>query len=156
MFTDSLEEQFFLSHINHNHKVLEYGSGESTVQLSKLSKYVVSVEHQPQWFDKIKNKINNNCNIILKEPNQEYKEGGDCGSYDQFYSYINAPLEFAPYDIILIDGRARIHCAKICHKLGHKDTLIFVHDWHRQEYHIITEYLKLIDVKNTMAKFQLI
>ena len=32
-------------------------------------------------------------------------------------------------DIILIDGRARVACASKCHLLGHKDTLVFFHDF---------------------------
>jgi len=155
MFTDHLEEQFFLSHINNTHRVLEYGSGESTVQLCKLAQSVVSIEHQIEWFDKINNLITSNCKLILKQPDQSYIEGTDCGSYDQFHSYIHAPIDFGPYDIILIDGRARVECAKICHLLGKPDSFIFVHDFDRKEYQEIKNILNFVEQVHTMAKFKL-
>lgn len=156
MFTNKLEEKFFLSHLRANHHLLEYGSGESTIQISNIVNSMVSIEHQKTWYEKIKQQItNNNCKIILKEPDLPYIEGGRCGSYDQFYSYINEAQNYGPYDIILIDGRARVSCAKLCSQISHTETLIFVHDWHRQEYHEILQYLNLIEVQDTMAKFKL-
>jgi hypothetical protein len=153
MFTDKLEEDFFLSHLKNHHKVLEYGSGESTLEISKIVKSLVSIEHQQVWFDKISPSIPTNCKLILSLPDKKYIEGGHCGTYEQFETYINSPIQYGPYDIILIDGRARIECSKICNKLSHEDTIIFVHDWHREEYHEICKYLHLIEVKNTMAAF---
>jgi protein-L-isoaspartate O-methyltransferase len=155
MFTDKLEEDFFLSHLKNHHKVLEYGSGESTLQIANLVNKIVSVEHQQLWFDSIKNKSQENCKILFAQPDLPYTEGKHCGTYDEFSTYINSPTQYGPYDIILIDGRARIECSKICNKLSHQDTIIFVHDWHREEYHEICKYLHLIEVKNTMAKFRL-
>lgn len=153
MFADKIEEDFFLSHLGQNHNVLEYGSGESTLQISNIVKSIVSIEHQLSWYEKIQDKSLNNCKIFFVPPDIPYKEGKHCGTYEEFYSYIHKPIEYGPYDIILIDGRARVECAKICKNMSHINTVVFVHDWHRKEYHEICEYLKLIEVQNTMAKF---
>lgn len=156
MFTNKLEEKFFLSHLMPNHHLLEYGSGESTIQISNIVNSMVSIEHQKIWYNNIKSQItNNNCKIILKEPDLSYTEGKECGSYDQFFSYINEAQNYGPYDIILIDGRARVSCAKLCPKISHTETLIFVHDWDRQEYQEISQYLNFIEAQDTMAKFRI-
>lgn len=156
MFTNSQEQQFFISHIKNNHRVLEYGSGESTLEIAKIAGSIVSVEHQPLWYNKLINLIpNNNCKLFLQTPDKPYLEGGHCGTYEQFKSYINTPLQYGPFDIILIDGRARVECAKICHLMSHKKTLIFIHDFHRKEYQVINSILKPVSQIHTMAKFTL-
>ena len=39
--------------------VFEYGSGGSTTVFSQLVKKYISVEHEPEWFNKIKNRCSN-------------------------------------------------------------------------------------------------
>jgi hypothetical protein len=155
MFANSKEQDFFLSHINSNNKVLEYGSGESTLEIAEIAKSIVSVEHQPLWYNKLINLIPNNCKLLLQTPNKPYTEGISCGTYEEFKSYINAPIQYRPFDIILIDGRARVECAKICHLMSHKETIIFIHDFDRKEYHVVNGILKLVSQAHTMAKFKI-
>lgn len=155
MFTNEKEQSFFLSHIKSCHKVLEYGSGQSTIEIAQLCKQMVSVEHQKAWYDEIQKNIPNNCISFLCPPNKEYKEGGHCGTLEEFFDYINAPLPYAPFDIIIIDGRARTHCAALASKLSTKDTLIFIHDWGREEYYTALNDLELIELCDTMAKFKI-
>lgn len=59
------EENFFLSHLKSDHKVLEYGSGESTKQIAERVDSVLSIEHQKNWYEKVKNEIPNNVEIVL-------------------------------------------------------------------------------------------
>lgn len=155
MFTQPLEQEFFLSHLKPEHKVLEYGAGSSTSQICSRAKEVVSMEHQDEWYNSLLNNLPSNCKLFLEKPNLPYKEGGHCGTYEEFKSYIERPLEFAPYDIILIDGRARVACSSICDKLGHENTIVFVHDFHRQDYNECLNHLELIDRVVDMAKFKL-
>ena len=146
MFATEEEEIFFMSHLTNNHRVLEYGSGYSTIEVSNKVKEIISIEHQKEWFEKIKLNINENSSVYLLEPNLPYNEGGHCGTYEEFRDYIEFPIKYGPYDIILIDGRARVHCSSICSRMSHNDTLIFVHDCIREEYKQINDYLELIDV----------
>lgn len=155
MFTELDEEIFFLSHLNDTTIVLEFGSGESTIEISKKCKKIVSIEHQKEWYDFLINKIPSNCSLILKEPNLEYVEGKTDGSIEEFYDYVNSPVSLGPFDIILIDGRARVSCCSICSKLAHENTIIFVHDFERVEYQLCLDYLELIEIKGKMAKFKL-
>ena len=155
MFTSTAEQNFLLSHISKNKNVLEYGSGESTIELANICKNIVSVEHQKSWYDQLTPQLPSNCTIILKEPNGYDPETGHDGTYEQFYEYVRCPLSYGNFDIILIDGRARMACASICNMMGHKDTLIFIHDFHRAEYQECLEFFDLIEVVDGMAKFKM-
>ena len=138
MFATKEEESFFISHITKNDKVLEYGSGESTSQISNRVKELISIEHQKEWFEKIKLDKTENSQIYLVEPNLPYSEGNHCGTYEEFRDYIEFPIKYGPYDVILIDGRARVHCASI-----------------RKEYEPINDYLELVEQVGTMGKYKI-
>lgn len=155
MFTTQQESDFFLSEITKTHRVLEYGSGESTIEIADKCLSILSIEHQKQWYDKLIELKPINCELILREPNLPYKEGINCGTYEQFKSYIEAPLDKGPFDIILIDGRARVACASIVKSITHDNTLIFIHDYDRPEYAEVLNYLELIGQVGTMAKFKI-
>jgi len=155
MFTTQAESAFFFAEIDKNKKVLEYGSGQSTIEIAERCKEIVSIEHQEEWYNKNILTKPSNCEILLRKPTLPYSEGGHCGTYDEFKDYIEAPLSKIPYDVIFIDGRARVPCASICNKLGHKDTVVFVHDFERPEYQEVLKYLELISVVEKMAKFKI-
>jgi hypothetical protein len=155
MFTTQQESDFFISEITKTHRVLEYGSGESTIEIADKCLSILSIEHQKPWYDKLIELKPINCELVLREPNLPYKEGGHCGTYEQFKSYIEAPLNKGPFDIILIDGRARVACASIVKSITHDNTLIFIHDYDRPEYAEVLNYLELIGQVGTMGKFKI-
>jgi predicted O-methyltransferase YrrM len=144
-----------MSHLKDTHSVLEFGSGTSTFEIANKVKKIISIEHQKKWYDSLILESPENCTLILKEPNLPYVEGLSCGTYDEFKDYIESPIEYGPFDIILIDGRARVSCSSICKLLSHENTIIFIHDFHRPEYQEALKYLELIDSVKTMSKFKL-
>ena len=125
MFTKIQEEEFFMSHLKDTHSVLEFGSGTSTFEIANKVKKIISIEHQKKWYDSLILESPENCTLILKEPNLPYVEGLSCGTYDEFKDYIESPIEYGPFDIILIDGRAIVSCSSICHKMSHENTIVF-------------------------------
>lgn len=155
MHTTQQEAIFLLSHIKKTDYVLEYGSGSSTLEISKLCQNLVSIEHQYIWFNKLRFRINENTILKYCPPDKPYIEGLHCGTYDEFKTYIETPLQFNKFDIIYIDGRARNYCAAICNKLGHQDTLVFVHDFDREEYKEMHNYLDVIEGVERMYKFKI-
>ena len=155
MFTQKNEEDFFMNHINENSLILEYGSGISTNEIAKKCKSILSIEHQEEWYNKLKPQLLDNCEIILKKPDLPYIEGGHCGTYEEFKSYVEAPLNKGPFDIILIDGRARVSCSSVVKTISHDNTIIFIHDYDRPEYREALSYLELIEQVGTMAKFKI-
>jgi len=80
--------------------VLEYGSGNSTLWWSGKVVSVVSYEHDFEWYTKLKEKVPENVSYH------------HCAlEYDGAYS--KAVLEYSnQFDVIVIDGRDRVNCAK--------------------------------------------
>ena len=155
MYTTQQEEVFILNHLNSEFVVLEYGSGESTLIIQNLVKKLTSIEHNMDWYKDIKSKISNNVDIFLCEPDLPYLEGNDDGDYETFKTYINKGLEYGPYDLVYIDGRARVGCAlKIIPKLK-TNALVFIHDFVRSEYQQILKIYDLVEIVDTMAKLKL-
>lgn len=159
------EADFLMNQLEPHHRVLEWGSGGSTAEIAVKVKSLLSIEHNLHWFEKSKNTLPDNVQYVLK-PAQQEPEGGDDGTYEQFRSYIDRAKEDAqqngPFDVIFIDGRARVACASICAQIGHKNTMVFIHDYdhpvkddpgYRPEYLKAEDYLNRIDGEYTMWKF---
>ena len=115
-----------------------------------MVKSLLTIEHQRYWFDKIKPKLPDNT-IMLLVFSTNFR--GGTGTYEQFKDYIETPKDI--YDVIIIDGRARVGCAEYCKNIANENTVIFVHDYQREEYKEIENYLQLIEVVDVMAKFKL-
>lgn len=146
------EKEFLFSHFTKKQKVLEYGSGKSTAEIASKVKKLVTMEHNNEWYERVNESLPKNATIIFAPPPNPCRPPND-GSRKEFKSYIEYPINIAPFDIIFIDGRARVACASICNRLSHKDTIIFIHDWDREEYHKALKYLVWMDQVGTMAKF---
>lgn len=192
MVNNQEEEDFFLSHLTKDMRVLEYGSGASTLAIAPLVKELMSIEHNEDWYRNISAQAPANVKLYFMKPDSEPKPEYDDGTYSDFESYIELPLILSKvragiikanregnqsaiklltshishlthgFDVILIDGRARVGCASVCHLLGHKDTLVFIHDfnhpvekWRRPEYYEAEKYLERIDGVFTMWKFKI-
>jgi protein-L-isoaspartate O-methyltransferase len=162
MTVNNLEEQeFFLSHLKPHMRVLEWGSGDSTLAIAKRVKQLVSIEHHHEWYDKMRKQIPKNVELLFCPPDNENYEGD--GTYDDFRTYVDvAHFNFRQFDVIFIDGRARVACASFCHELGDANTLVFIHDynhpdpkWRRDEYYAAEKYLERIEGVFTMWKFKI-
>lgn len=154
MFAEKEEDDFFMSHLSPDKKVLEYGSGISTIEISKLCSSILSMEHQKVWYEKLSIKLPDNCTLVLRQPDLPYEEGFDDGTYEEFRSYVDHPVDKGLFDIILIDGRARVACASKCHQMTNENSDIFIHDFYREEYKGVLDYLTLIEQVGSMAKFR--
>ena len=131
-------------------RVFEWGSGGSTLFLVKRVKNLISLEHNPEWYEKIgpliKEKGFSNCQYILKEP----KPGSNYLSSSKRY----AGLSFEEYcraidsypdnffDLVLVDGRARNFCVYLAMKKVRSKGFIFVDDTHGSGYTEGMEALK--------------
>ncbi|MDN3506134.1 MAG: class I SAM-dependent methyltransferase [Simkaniaceae bacterium] len=88
-------DNYFIS--NPNAVVLEFGSGASTVWLSKRTENLYSIEHSPEYYNEV--------NELLK--------GGGLVDYRLVAKpYYNVCDEFDDefFDLILVDGRNRKGC----------------------------------------------
>lgn len=91
----------FLKQRLHNELVVfEYGSGNSTIWYSKRVKHVVSVEHDVEWFNKIKFRVSNSSNV-----DYIFKNLGSGEYQNEILNYKNA------FHIVVIDGLQRVQCS---------------------------------------------
>jgi hypothetical protein len=152
------EEMFFISALNTDTEVLEWGSGQSTAQIATRVRSLVSIEHDKTWYAKLRPRLElfHNVDYLFVPPNTPYdeKRDGD-GNAEQFKNYTMRPLTLArTFDVILIDGRARIGCAAEAAFVINPDGFIFIHDYDRTAYHEVEKFLKLVDRKENIAKFK--
>ncbi|WP_078059395.1 class I SAM-dependent methyltransferase [Tropicimonas marinistellae] len=105
-------------------RAFEFGSGASTVWLARRASEVVSVEHVPDWHARVGRLLDDigigpRVDLNLVKPDRApstdplylSQKPGEEG--DSFERYAKAILEeAAPFDLIVIDGRARQACLK--------------------------------------------
>lgn len=109
--------------------VFEYGGGNSTLYLSTRVKRVVTLEHNAKWFELLKRQAPANARIIHSEVNY----GG---------SYAQAVAETGEkFDVIVIDGRDRVNCAKTAADAVSDRGVIIIDDLEREHYQPAVAYL---------------
>jgi hypothetical protein len=110
--------------------VFEYGSGGSTLFWLAVGSVCISVEHDPDWYEVVSQRIRSNkaadYRLVLPEvknhgsPQSDYSDPDAYASADErfhncsFQRYVSQIDQFPDqhFDIILIDGRARPSCIK--------------------------------------------
>jgi hypothetical protein len=87
-------------HLNHSHRVFEWGSGGSSVFLAKRCKELTTIEHDLDWFEQIETIINDqeirNSQLLQREINLENEKGFLASPY--------ANALRSTHDVIVIDG----------------------------------------------------
>lgn len=130
-------------------KILEWGAGYSTHYFPRILKGKfewLSVESDGEWFSHLQ-ELNQNPNVKIElVPGNIVGNFGfeNDGSYEEFQDYIEYPTHLAPFDYIVIDGRARSECLKKAFDLLSDKGVVVVHDVNREYYH---EYFDLYEYK---------
>lgn len=94
---------FIEKRIHNQMSVFEYGCGNSTIWWATHVKRIVSCEHDQGWYEKMKKQVPVNVelhHVGLESTNGRYAK--------KVATYQNE------FDIIVIDGRDRVNCAKNC------------------------------------------
>ena len=99
--------------------VFEYGTGFSTVWWKNHGANLYGVEHNKQWYEKIK--VQKLGDILLSN------------NVDEYPNTINRTFNAKSFDVIVIDGLVRYECVKpAVNKLKPGGIIIFDNsDWHR-------------------------
>ena len=91
---------FLESRLRSDMSVFEFGSGNSTFWWAKRVAQVDTVEHLKEWYDKLLPSLPDNVNLHLVE----LERGGE---------YCRTPTRLdKQFDLVMIDGRDRVNCAK--------------------------------------------
>ena len=87
-------------HLNHSHRVFEWGSGGSSVFLARRCKKLTTIEHDPDWFEQVGAIINEqdigNSQLLQRETNLENEK--------RFLASPYATALQSTHDVIVIDG----------------------------------------------------
>lgn len=133
----------YVKNLDYPIHAFEYGSGASTLWLSKRCQSVISVEHDPKWYSELNAYVKNNGNLtLLLKPYQPTTLSEESNSYQSikvpqvdFRKYVESiQSNYRLYDIIVIDGRCRNACLKAAiEKLNPQGIIIFDNS-NRQRY----------------------
>ena len=126
------EYKFIEKYLNNDDILLEWGAGSSTIYFSGIVKQIISIEHDIDYYQQFKKNIDafNIQNVSLN-----YVKGVEVSDNKKFRhiafkDYIEFPktnnLKFTK---VLIDGRARKHCAKFVYDLIDENMIVFIHDF---------------------------
>ena len=150
--------KFIEKYLGKDKNLLEFGSGGSTVYFAKKVKKLIAVEHDPYWVQKVSENLKEqdieNVSLIYAPANQPFELGETPKTQRQieFYDYIRAPevikknIPDFSYDVVFIDGRARIECAKYIFPFLHENSVVILHDYKgRQRYRAVLEWYDEID-----------
>lgn len=132
-FLDFIQER-----LDEKFEIFEFGSGNSTLFFAGRVKQVTSVEHNSEWYKKLKNKIPGNSNLILSIS-------------DGIEDYI-AVLKQSnkKFDLIIIDGIHRVDCCLSASNYLTDNGVIILDDSKRDDYgkgidHLVNKGFKKID-----------
>lgn len=103
--------------LNKNTSVFEWGSGSSTYYFSERCKGITSVEHDAVWANLLRRNLPDNCKLLLELPvtASQINAGSARNEYrhKDFGKYVRSiELQDEDFDVIVIDGRARVSCGK--------------------------------------------
>ena len=133
-------------------RVLEWGSGGSTVRFAQRCAEFHSVEHDSVWADKVRATAGPTASVhfIPKDYPCKVIHAGEyhAGYEGAFQSYIRFPRSLGKrFDAVIVDGRARLFCAREAVKnLLSPSGLLFIHDfWIRPRYHPILDACEVVD-----------
>lgn len=89
---------FINNRLDKGMSVFEFGSGNSTLYYADKVGEVFSVEHDLNWFNKVKNNLPQNAKIFYQKL-----------IYDDQYCRYPEILN-RKFDIVIVDGRDRVNC----------------------------------------------
>lgn len=96
----------------------------------------VSIEHHQAWVEKI-GSLNTDSRVEIvhvKSKDSVLKDSFQDGSYEDFKDYIKYPENRDPFELIIVDGRARTECLKRCRGLLNGKGVVILHDANRKQY----------------------
>lgn len=110
--------------------LFEYGSGSSTIFFSTHASKVVSCEHDRGWYEKLKEDLPENVEIMYRA---EDTDGAYCRAIADTDNR---------FDVVIVDGRDRPNC--IMQALNHltERGVIVLDDSHREGYQSVLEHVR--------------
>ena len=130
-FNDFIDDR-----LHNSFDVLEFGSGNGTLYYAKKVNRIIAIEHDKVWFDKIKQSMPVNVELIFK----------DCVEDGEYSKY--ASVNKGKYHLIIVDGQDRVNCAKNSYRYLCDNGVLILDDSEREEYAEIFTTLTMAGFKN--------
>ena len=129
-------------------KLLEFGSGYSTLFFSRLVGSVTSIESDATWCETTRQMVGDSARVVLVDSTET-----------ESYRKVLEQLD-DHFDVILIDGRNRVSCALLTSDMVTERGVILFDDSMREEYkegidHLVDKGFKRLDfegIKPTSIK----
>ncbi|MBS0016782.1 MAG: methyltransferase domain-containing protein [Arthrospira sp. SH-MAG29] len=117
---------------NPHARVLEFGSGGSTVWFSTYTKNVVSIEHNREWYDRVKRDLAkyDSCHPV------------DLRLMSLPYHGVCEDFQDESFDLILVDGRNRVRCAQAAIRILKTGGILMLDDAQRPYYQRVHNLLQ--------------
>lgn len=110
--------------------IFEYGCGFSTVWLARRSAHVHSVEHNPEWAERVNAMTEDRVNLRIVPC------AGDTFDAPPGDPYVDAPLSAngARFDLVIVDGMARRSCLPVAARCLAPGGILVLDDSERSAY----------------------
>jgi hypothetical protein len=112
-------EKYLAGECDGKAQVLEFGCGASTVWLGKRAYRVVSIDHKEKWYRYIQCRVGENVDLRL----EKLPHDGVC-----------TKLKDEEFDLVLIDGRMRVGCARTAKRLVRAGGILMLDNAERGKY----------------------
>lgn len=117
-------------------RVLEWGAGYGTLHFARFlpeDSIWVALEHDPAWASRIREMtVDPRVRVHTVLPDSpDWRERHPDGTYEDFKGYVDFAERLAPFDFILMDGRAREACLERAHGLLAPGGVAALHDANR-------------------------
>lgn len=138
-------------------RVFEWGSGASTVWLARRAARVTAVEHDVEWAELVRGMVPENATVRVVRPETPAvpvvtSSRAGCEGMD-FSRYVAAIEGEGPFDLIVIDGRAREACLVPALEHLHPDGVIVFDNVDRVRYrNAIAAVADRVDVRWTRGR----
>lgn len=129
-----------LCHKNKQLKILEFGSGGSTIWFAQRTNYLVSIEHNPKWYNLVTQALEN-LNLDNLNPKLKPEITRKLLNPPAYYQ-ICAEFPDNYFDLILIDAIERVNCAVQAVRILKPGGILMLDNCERVQYLPIYENLK--------------
>ena len=139
------EAAFLLKNLKPTDRVLEWGNGDLALQIADKVKHITVITHELNALGKIIDLQPQNMTSVYVPPTEPRQS--DDGNEREFHAYIQEAEQqlkrFGKFSVVIIRGRARVHCARMCENIGTDTTRVFMFDFnHPQEQYRRNEYFQ--------------
>ena len=127
--------------------MLEWGSGLTTLIAQSMldeigAQQFTSIENDKEFSQSMAERVTDpRVRLVWRE-----LIGPTAGQNDVGDNYTSYPLHACEnYDLVFIDGRLRLECAYVAALVGHKETIVFMHDFRRSRYQAVLGLYEIVE-----------